>query len=71
LGGWHLDRLRQRAVYIACGEGAHENIGESWHAAHVLGSAGIPNRVDAWGPAWPHDWQTWRAMLPHYLAGMS
>ncbi len=71
LYGEHLDRLRQRAVYIACGEGAHENIGESWHAAHVLGSAGIPNQVDAWGPAWPHDWQTWRAMLPHYLAGMS
>jgi hypothetical protein len=20
-----------------------------------------------WGEEWPHDWNTWRAMLPHYL----
>jgi esterase/lipase superfamily enzyme len=33
----------------------------------VLGARGIPNRVDPWGPEWPHDWQTWRAMLPMYL----
>jgi esterase/lipase superfamily enzyme len=33
----------------------------------VLGSQGIPNRVDDWGPEWEHDWGTWRAMLPKYL----
>ena len=25
---------------------------------------GIPNRVDSWGTDWPHDWLTWRKMLP-------
>ena len=41
--------------------------GESWRVADVLGATGIPNRVDPWGEEWPHDWQTWRAMLPAYL----
>jgi len=64
----HLAALRARSVILASGEGANEDIGESWHAAHVLGSAGVPNRVDSWGPRWEHDWPLWREMLPHYLA---
>ena len=32
-----------------------------------MGARGIPNRVDAWGPQYDHDWPTWRVMLPHYL----
>jgi esterase/lipase superfamily enzyme len=67
LNGEALDRLRQRFVVLASGEGANEDIGESWHAAHVLGSSGVPNRVDPWGEQWPHDWPLWRAMLPQYL----
>lgn len=63
----HLAKLRERQVVLACGGGANEDIGESWHAAHVLGLAGVPNRVVEWGPEWPHDWHTWRAMLPLYL----
>ncbi len=70
-GGSRLDRLRQRSVVFACGGGANEDMGETWQAAHVLGSAGVPNRVDQWGPEWPHDWQTWRAMLPTYLAELT
>jgi esterase/lipase superfamily enzyme len=27
----------------------------------------VPNRVDVWGEEWPHDWETWRRMLPQYL----
>ncbi len=64
----HMNQLRRRRVILASGEGAHENIGESWHAAHVLGVAGVPNRVDPWGEQWIHDWPTWQAMLPHYLS---
>jgi esterase/lipase superfamily enzyme len=63
----HLDLLRTRFVVFASGEGANEDIGESWDAAHVIGSAGIPNRVDSWGRHWAHDWPLWRAMLPGYL----
>jgi esterase/lipase superfamily enzyme len=67
LEGWHLDALRRRFVLLASGEGAWENIEESWRMAGVLGAKGVPNRVDAWGPAYDHDWGTWRAMLPTYL----
>ena len=62
-----LDRLRQRFVLLATGEGAWENPENSWRMAHVLGSREVPNRVDPWGPDWTHGWQTWRAMLPQYL----
>jgi esterase/lipase superfamily enzyme len=65
--GAGLDQLRRRFVVLASGEGANEDISESWTAAHALGSAGIPNRVDPWGPHWEHDWPLWRAMLPQYL----
>lgn len=68
LADGHLDALRKRFVILASGEGANEDIGESWRTAHELGRLGIPNRVDSWGPSWPHDWPLWRAMLPRYLA---
>lgn len=67
LGGRHLDVLRTRLIVLASGEGRAEDLGESWRMANVLGQRGVPNRVDPWGPAWPHDWQTWREMLPKYL----
>ena len=38
--------------------------------AKLLGSKGVPNRVDAWGEEYDHDWPTWREMLPHYLERM-
>ncbi len=67
LGGETLSRLRTRFVLLASGEGQAENIGESWRAANLLGEKGVPNRVDYWGPSVPHDWPTWRRMLPQYL----
>lgn len=67
LEGSQLDQLRQRFVLLAAGQGAHENIGETWRMAEVLGAKGVPNRVDAWGEEWPHEWHTWIAMLPRYL----
>ena len=67
LPGEALDAVRKRFVLLAAGQGRAEDIGESWRMAHVLGSRGIPNRVDPWGPEWHHDWPTWRRMLPQYL----
>ncbi len=67
LGGELLSKLQGRYVLLASGEGKAENIGESWRVASLLGEKGIPNRVDSWGPDWPHDWPTWRKMLPQYL----
>lgn len=68
LSGPHLDKLRTRFVLIPSGEGKAEDISESWNLARVLGGKGIPNRVDSWGKETPHDWVTWREMLPKYLA---
>ncbi len=65
--GPHIEMLRRRFVIFAHGSGAWENPGESWHAAGLVGSRGVPNRVDDWGPDHAHDWATWRQMLPLYL----
>jgi len=67
LDGDLLFALKQRFVLLASGQGRAEDIGETWKVAHVLGSKGIPNRVDAWGNEWHHDWVTWRRMWPLYL----
>jgi esterase/lipase superfamily enzyme len=67
LAGRHLEEVQKRLIVLASGAGRAENMGESWAMANVLGKKGIPNRVDAWGPEWHHDWPTWRAMLPKYL----
>lgn len=67
LGGPQLDQLRRRFVLMALGTGRWEDPSESWRLADVLGSRGIPNRVDEWGSEWDHDWPSWRRMLPEYL----
>jgi esterase/lipase superfamily enzyme len=67
LEGPGLDRLRQRFVVLASGSGRWEDAGESWRTADILGSKGIPNRVDDWGPDFDHDWPTWWQMLPTYV----
>lgn len=67
LEGEQLDQLRQRLILLPTGEGNYEDIGQSWRMAHVLGTKGVPNRVDSWGAHYHHDWPTWRDMLPKYL----
>lgn len=71
LEGPVLEKLRERMILMPSGEGDYEDIGESWRMANILGSKGIPNRVDSWGPEYKHDWETWREMLPQYLAEFS
>ncbi len=65
--GPHLEQLRKRFALLVHGRGKAEDPAESWRVAAVLGSRGIPNRVVEWGEEWPHDWPTWRKMLPIYL----
>ncbi|MEC7582978.1 MAG: alpha/beta hydrolase-fold protein [Planctomycetota bacterium] len=68
LEGEHLERLRERFVLLAHGQGEFEEPEQSWRVERVLGPKGIPNRVDAWDEEWRHDWVTWREMLPQFLA---
>lgn len=68
LSGPHLDKLRTRFILLPSGEGRAEDISETWRLANALGAKGVPNRVDSWGKQTPHDWETWRQMLPKYLS---
>ena len=63
-----LAKLRSRLVLLATGEGDYEDPAESWRVANLLGAQRIPNRVDLWGRERHHNWNTWREMLPQYLA---
>jgi len=65
--GEHLEKLKSRFILMAHGQGRAESPEHNWRMADILGAKGIPNRVDDWGPDYPHDWTTWRAMLPKYL----
>ena len=71
LEGPVLEKLQERMIVMPSGEGDYEDIDESWRMAQILGDKGIPNRVDSWGPEYRHDWETWREMLPQYLAEYS
>jgi esterase/lipase superfamily enzyme len=62
-----LKRLRTRFVLLTHGEGRYESPEEDWKVEKVLAQKKIPNRVDSWGKDYPHDWATWREMLPKYL----
>lgn len=64
-----LNLLRAKHhVYFVSGRGNYEDPEASLAIGRVLAAKGIPHEVDLWGYEWTHDWPTWRAMLPHYLA---
>lgn len=67
LEGPMLETLKSRLFVLPFGKGRWENPSESWRMADMLGSKGVPNRVDPWGAEYDHDWPTWREMLPIYL----
>jgi len=63
-----LERIRSsRHIHILTGSGSYEDPAASGKFARILYDKGIWYELDVWGPEWPHDWNTWRAMLPHYL----
>jgi esterase/lipase superfamily enzyme len=54
-------------IHILTGAGAFEDPSSSGRFARILYDKGINYELDNWGTDWPHDWKTWRSMLPHYL----
>ncbi len=62
-----LNMLRNRSIIIASGQGAYEDPDASRRLSDILHSKAIPHWLDLWGHDMPHDWQTWRQMLPYYL----
>jgi len=63
-----LEQIRSsHHIHIVTGSGAFEDPSGSGKFGKVLYDKGIRYNLDIWGEEWPHDWQTWRAMIPTYL----
>lgn len=63
-----LEQIRHSGhIHIFSGSGAFEAPDAARSFAGILYNKGITYELDIWGPEWRHDWETWRAVLPHYL----
>lgn len=63
-----LEQIRRSGhIHLLTGSGDHEDPGANGRFAKILYDKNIWYELDIWGREWPHDWNTWRAMLPHYL----
>ena len=63
-----LEQIRKsQHIHLFTGSGAYEDPAASGRFARILYDKGINYELDVWGPEWPHDWNTWRAVLPHYI----
>ncbi len=64
-----LEQIRRsNHLHIFSGSGPYEDPNSSREFASILYNKGINYELDIWGAEWGHDWPTWRALLPHYLA---
>lgn len=66
-----LNQLRHRSIIIASGQGAYEDPSASKRISEILYSKGINHWLDLWGNDMPHDWPTWRQMLPYFLSKLT
>jgi esterase/lipase superfamily enzyme len=63
-----LEQIRSsHHIHIVTGSGSFEDPSSSGRFGKVLYDKGINYNLDIWGEEWPHDWQTWRTMIPAYL----
>lgn len=58
---------RSNHIHLLTGSGSYETPEATRMFSHLLSAKEIPHEIDVWGPDMPHDWPTWRAMLPYYL----
>ncbi len=66
---WYFDQIRKsHHIHLFSGEGPYEAPWAAREFADVLYSKGITYDLNIWGPVWKHDWPTWRAALPYFLA---
>jgi esterase/lipase superfamily enzyme len=65
---WYLENIRKsNHIHIMTGQGNYEDPSASRRFSQILRDKGIGHDLDVWGHDMPHDWQTWRAMLPYIL----
>ena len=66
---WYLENIRKsNHIHLLSGSGDYEDPEASRKFAGALYNKGINYELDIWGEDMKHDWPTWRAMLPHYIA---
>ncbi len=65
---WYLDNIRKsRHIHIISGSGDYEDPRAARSFSEVLDTREIIHELDIWGHDMPHDWSTWRKMLPYYI----
>ncbi len=65
---YYLPILRKaNHIHLLSGSGSYETPEATRAMSGLLHYKGIPHELDIWGPDMPHDWPTWRAMLPYYV----
>jgi esterase/lipase superfamily enzyme len=63
-----LNMLRNKKhIYITTGQGNYENPDASKNLSNILHAKGINHELDLWGYDIPHDWPSWRKMLPYFV----
>lgn len=63
-----LNQIKNRKhIYITTGQGSYENPEASKNLSNVLNAKGINHELDLWGYDIPHDWPSWRKMLPYFI----
>lgn len=63
-----LNQIKDRKhIYITAGQGSYENPDASRNLSNVLNAKGIQHELDLWGYDIPHDWPSWRKMLPYFI----
>lgn len=64
-----LEQIRRsNHLRIFSGSGPYEAPNAARSFASLLYNKGINYELDIWGSEWPHDWNTWLTVLPHYVA---
>ena len=64
-----LDTIRHHSqIHLVCGRGQWERPQNTEAFSRLLWEKGIWNNCDMWGHDIPHDWPSWRQMLPYYLS---
>lgn len=66
---WYLEHYRRAKIVFAVGQGNWEveAIADTQAMQQLLSSKGVPAWFDYWGYDVPHDWTSWRDMMPYFL----
>jgi esterase/lipase superfamily enzyme len=63
-----LEQIRRsKHIHLFSGSGNYEDPESARRLSGILYGKGIWYELDIWGSEWPHDWNTWKTVLPHYL----